>query len=162
MNTQFISLSPGMTIAEANDLIMRKGIDSESINVVYVCDEKGKLLDDIPLRRLFLHERSKTINEIMDHSFVSLKVNDSKDNAVSMFKEYDRVALPVINSDGYILGVVTVDDVLDVAEKRDTAEIQKFGGVQELDYPYVKTPLLSLIRKRAGWLIVLFLGEMLK
>ena len=161
MNTQFISLSPGMTIAEANDLIMRKGIDSESINVVYVCDEKGKLLDDIPLRRLFLHERSKTINEIMDHSFVSLKVNDSKDNAVSMFKEYDRVALPVINSDGYILGVVTVDDVLDVAEKRDTAEIQKFGGVQELDYPYVKTPLLSLIRKRAGWLIVLFLGEML-
>jgi Mg2+ transporter MgtE len=161
MNTHFISLSPEMTIAEANDLIMRKGIDSESINVVYVCDEKGKLLDDIPLRRLFLNERSKLISEIMDHSFVSLNVNDKNDDAVVVFKQYDRVALPVINSEGYILGVVTVDDVLDVAEKRDTAEIQRFGGVEELDYPYVRTPFLSLLRKRAGWLIILFLGEML-
>jgi len=161
MNTHFISLSPEMTIAEANDLIMRTGIDSESINVVYVCDEKGKLLDDIPLRRLFLNERSKCISEIMDHSFISLNVNDTNDNAVVTFKEYDRVALPVINNDGYILGVVTVDDVLDVAEKRDTAEIQRFGGVEQLDDPYVKTPFLSLLRKRAGWLIILFLGEML-
>lgn len=160
MNTHFICLSPNMTIAEANDFIMQKGIDSESINVVYVSDEKGKLLDDIPLRRLFLNERSKRISEIMDHGFVSLNVNDTNDNAVSIFKQYDRVALPVINNDGYILGVVTVDDVLDVAEKRDTAEIQRFGGVEELDYPYVKTPFLSLIKKRAGWLIILFLGEM--
>ena len=161
MNTHFIRLSPDMTIAEANDFIMRKGIDSESINVVYVCDEKGKLLDDIPLRRLFLNERSKLISQIMDHSFVALNVNDTNDDAVVVFKQYDRVALPVINTEGYILGVVTVDDVLDVAEKRDTAEIQRFGGVEELDYPYVRTPFLSLLRKRAGWLIILFLGEML-
>lgn len=117
MNTHFIRLSPDMTIAEANDFIMRKGIDSESINVVYVCDEKGKLLDDIPLRRLFLNERSKLISQIMDHSFVALNVNDKNDDAVVVFKQYDRVALPVINTEGYILGVVTVDDVLDVAEK---------------------------------------------
>lgn len=161
MNTHFICLSPDMTIAEANDLIMQKGIDSESINVVYVSDEKGKLIDDIPLRRLFLNERAKQIRDIMDNSFISLKVNDSNDNAVQMFKEYDRVALPVINNNGIILGVVTVDDALDVAEKRDTAEIQRFGGVEELDYPYVKTPIFSLIKKRAGWLIILFLGEML-
>lgn len=161
MNTDFISLSPEMTIAQANDLIMRKAIDSESINVVYVCDEKGKLVDDIPLRRLFLNDRNKTIGDIMDHSFIALNVNDSNEDAVTMFKEYDRVALPVVNNDGYVLGVVTVDDALDVAEKRDTAEIQRFGGVEELDYPYVKTRFLTLIRKRAGWLIVLFLGEML-
>src|SRR5215471_5485644 len=161
MNPDFISLSPQMTIAEANDLIMRKAIDSESINVVYVCDEKGKLIDDIPLRRLFLNDRGKTIADIMDHSFIALNVSDSNEDAVTMFKEYDRVALPVVNGEGYILGVVTVDDALDVAERRDTAEIQRFGGVEELDYPYVKTPFLTLIRKRAGWLIVLFLGEML-
>ena len=161
MNTHFIDLSPDMTIAEANDFIMKRGIDSESINVVYVTNEKGKLLDDIPLRRLFLNERSKRISEIMDHGFVALNVNDAKDNAIAVFKQYDRVALPVVNNEGYILGVVTIDDVLDVAEKRDTAEIQRFGGVEELDYPYVKTPFFSLIRKRAGWLIVLFLGEML-
>ncbi|HET9825161.1 MAG TPA: magnesium transporter [Chitinophagaceae bacterium] len=161
MNTDFIRLSPEMTIAEANDVIMRQGIDSESINVVYVCDEKGKLIDDIPLRRLFLNERTKTIGDIMDHTFIALNGNDRNDDAVTMFKEYDRVALPVVNNDGYILGVVTVDDVLDVAEKRDTAEIQRFGGVEELDYPYVKTPFVILFRKRAGWLILLFLGEML-
>jgi magnesium transporter len=161
MNTDFISLSPGMTIADANDQIMRKGIDSESINVVYVVDEKGKLIDDIPLRRLFLNERTKSISDIMDHTFIALNVNDSKDDAVTMFKEYDRVALPVVSTDGYVLGVITVDDVLDLAEKRDTAEIQRFGGVEELDYPYVKTRFITLIKKRAGWLIVLFLGEML-
>jgi len=97
----------------------------------------------------------------MDNSFISLNVNDSSDFAVQMFKQYDRVALPVINNEGIIVGVVTVDDVLDVAERRDTAEIQRFGGVEELDYPYVKTPLFSLVMKRAGWLIILFLGEML-
>jgi len=69
--------------------------------------------------------------------------------------------LPVTNTDNLLLGVVTVDDVLDVAEQTDTAAIQKFGGLEELDYPYVKTPFFSLMRKRAGWLIVLFLGEML-
>jgi len=161
MNTHFICLSPDMTIAEANDFIMQKGIDSESINVVYVSEANGKLIDDIPLRRLFLHQRNKSIRDIMDNSFISLNVNDSSDFAVQMFKQYDRVALPVINNEGIIVGVVTVDDVLDVAERRDTAEIQRFGGVEELDYPYVKTPLFSLVMKRAGWLIILFLGEML-
>src|SRR4051812_9789473 len=88
-------------------------------------------------------------------------MTDTKEQAVIMFKEYDRVVLPVINDNNILMGVLTVDDVLDVAEARDTKEIHKFGGLESLDYPYVKTPFLSLIRKRAGWLIILFLSEML-
>jgi magnesium transporter len=88
-------------------------------------------------------------------------MTDTKEQAVIMFKEYDRVVLPVINDDKILMGVLTVDDVLDVVEARDTKEIQKFGGLESLDYPYVKTPFFSLIRKRAGWLIILFLSEML-
>ena len=88
-------------------------------------------------------------------------MTDTKEQAVIMFKEYDRVVLPVINDDNILMGVLTVDDVLDVVEARDTKEIQKFGGLESLDYPYVKTPFFSLIRKRAGWLIILFLSEML-
>ncbi len=161
MNPRFIGLSPEMTIAEAQEFILKKGIDSESINVVYVANQQNVLLDDIPLRRLFLHDRQKKISDIMDHHFTALNIHDDVDIAVNMFKQYDRVALPVINDQGHMLGVVTVDDLLDVAEEKDTAEIQKFGGVEQLDYPYVKTPFFSLLRKRAGWLIVLFIGEML-
>ena len=161
MNPRFICLSPGMTIDEAQNFILSQGIDSESINVVYVADENNVLIDDLPIRKLLLNDRNKKVSDIMDYKFISLKINDSPDTAINIFKQYDRVALPVINATGQILGVVTVDDVLDVAEQKDTAEIQKFGGVEQLDYPYVNTPLFSLLRKRAGWLIILFIGEML-
>lgn len=161
MNPRFICLSPGMTVEEAQTFILEKGIDNESINVVYVVNENNILIDDMPLRRLLLNEKSKRIFDIMDFKFISLNINDDADTAINVFKKYDRVALPVVNDEGQLLGVVTVDDALDVAEQKDTAEIQKFGGVEELDYPYVKTPFISLLRKRAGWLIILFLGEML-
>ncbi|MEJ0105903.1 MAG: magnesium transporter [Bacteroidota bacterium] len=161
LNTEFASVEKELTIAQASENLRRSHDDNETVNVIYVVDKEGKLLDDIPVRRLVLNEPQKTIEEIMDGFVVSLNISDSKEEAVAKFKEYDRVVLPVTNTDNLLLGVVTVDDVLDVAEQTDTAAIQKFGGLEELDYPYVKTPFFSLIRKRAGWLIVLFLGEML-
>jgi magnesium transporter len=160
INTDFASIERGMTIAKANEHLRKFHKDSEAANVIYVVDKEGKLIDDIPVRRLVLNEPSKTIDEILDGFCVSLKMTDSKEEAVSKFKEYDRVVLPVTNNNNVLLGVITVDDVLDVAEQKDTAAIQKFGGLEELDYPYVKTPFLSLLRKRAGWLIILFVGEM--
>lgn len=162
MNPRFIGLAPEMTIAQAHDYILQKGIDDEHLNMIYVVDPRNNvLLDDIPLRRLLLHDRQKKIADIMDHHFTSLSIADDVDIAMNMFRQYDRVSLPVIDDQGHMLGVVTVDDVLDIAERKDTAEIQKFGGVEQLDYPYVKTPFFALLRKRAGWLIVLFIGEML-
>jgi magnesium transporter len=161
INTDFAAVEKNMTIAEASEYLRLNHKDTEAVNVIYVVDKEGKLIDDVPIRSLLLNERSKKIEDILDGFCTSLKINDTKEDAVQKFKEYDRVVLPVINDENILLGVVTVDDVMDVAEQKDTAEIQKFGGIEELDFPYVKTPFFSLLRKRAGWLIILFLGEML-
>ena len=161
INTDFASIQEGMTIAEANEHLRNSHQDSETANVIYVVDQKNHLLDDIPVRRLVLNEPGKHIREILDGYCVKLNMDDTCDEAVSKFKEYDRTVLPVTNDENQLLGVVTVDDVLNIAEQRNTREMQRFGGVESLDYPYVKTSFVSLVKKRAGWLIVLFLGEML-
>lgn len=161
VNTEFATISGNMTIGQANEHLRKYHIDSETANVIYVVDDAGKLIDDIPVRRLVLNAPEKQVTEIMDGYCVKLDIDDSVDEAISKFREYDRTVLPVTNSDNLLLGVVTVDDVMDVQERRDTREMQKFGGVETLEYPYVKTPFFSLIKKRAGWLIILFLGEML-
>ncbi|HMG81768.1 MAG TPA: magnesium transporter [Ferruginibacter sp.] len=161
VNTEFATISEHMTVAEASEHLRKNHVDSETANVIYVIDSNGKLIDDIPVRRLVLNAPDKHVSEIMDGYCVQLNLNDSADDAVSKFQEYDRTVLPVTNDDNLLLGVVTVDDVMDVQEQRDTRDMQRFGGVDSLDYPYVNTPFFSLIRKRAGWLIILFLGEML-
>jgi magnesium transporter len=161
MNTDFATISPNITVAEASEHLRENHKDTEAANVIYVVDEEGRLIDDIPVRRLVLNAPSKKVEEIFDGSFVSLKITDSKDDAVAKFKEYDRTVLPVVNEDNLLMGVITVDDVIDVAEQKATEEMQQFGGVESLDYPYVHTSFFSLIKKRAGWLIILFVSEML-
>ncbi|MDN3655236.1 magnesium transporter [Ferruginibacter paludis] len=161
INTDFATIVPEITIDEARNYLRKNHQDTEAANVIYVVDKEGKLVDDIPVRRFVLNDPEKKVSEILDGFCVSLKMTDTKEDAVAKFKEYDRVVLPVTNADNVLLGVLTVDDVLDVAEQRDTKEIQNFGGVEGLDYPYVKTAFFSLIRKRATWLIILFVGEML-
>src|SRR5665213_1359125 len=161
VNTEFATISGDMTIDEANRHLRQHHVDSETANVIYVVDQEGKLVDDIPVRRLVLNAPEKHVSEIADGYCVKLNIDDSAAEAVSKFQEYDRTVLPVTNSDNLLLGVVTVDDVMDVQERTNTREMQKFGGVESLEFPYVKTPFFSLIKKRAGWLIILFLGEML-
>ncbi|HEY4336762.1 MAG TPA: magnesium transporter, partial [Puia sp.] len=101
------------------------------------------------------------VYQIMDNQFVALKVNDVQKEAILVFRNYSRYALPVVDDNGVLLGIVTLDDVLRLAETEGTREIQKIGGSEALDEPYNTIPFASLIRKRAGWLIILFLGEML-
>ena len=161
INTDFATISGNMTIAEATEHLQANHADSETANVIYVVNEAGELLDDIPVRRMVLNKATKHVSEIMDGYCVKLLITDTADDAVTKFQEYDRTVLPVTNTSNILLGVVTVDDVMDVAEARSTREMQKFGGLEGLDYPYVKTPFFSLVRKRGGWLIVLFLSEML-
>lgn len=161
VNTDFATVSRDMTIAQANEHLRCNHNDSEAANVIYVVDAEGKLIDDIPMRKFVLNEPSKPVENILDGFCLSLKIDDSKESAIEKFKEYDRVVLPVVNNENVLIGVLTVDDVLDIAEQKTTEEIQKFGGLEALDYPYVKTPFFSLIKKRAGWLIILFVGEML-
>ena len=160
INTGFATVDTEITIAQASEHLRKNHKDTEAANVIYVVDKEGKLIDDIPVRRFVLTDPGKKVADILDGSCVSLKMTDSKGDAIAKFKEYDRVVLPVTNADNTLLGVLTVDDVMDAAEQRDTKEIQNFGGVEGLDYPYVKTSFFALIKKRASWLIILFVGEM--
>ncbi len=161
VDTSFATVREDMTVAEAIQHIREHLQDTEAADVIFVVDRQGALIDDIPIRRLVLSDPALTMRDIMDGFFVTLQITDTKADAIEKFKEYDRVVLPVVNEEVRMLGVVTVDDVMDAAEEQDTKDMQQFGGLESLDYPYVQTPFLQLIRKRAGWLIVLFLSEML-
>jgi len=113
------------------------------------------------MREFLLRPLTTKVSEIRDENFAALKVNDSQEEALNVFRKYDRVALPVVDSNGVLVGIVTSDDMLDVAEEEATEDIQKLGGLEALDEPYTTIPFLRMVKKRATWLIVLFLGEML-
>jgi magnesium transporter len=149
------------TIKEVLDYVRLHAKEIESLDYIFVTDENGKLIDDIRMREFLVAPLDSRVSDIMDKSFIYLTPADTKEKAVQVFKQYDRAALPIIDNDGFLLGVITIDDVLDVIEKIDTQNIQKFGGLEALDYPYVRTPLLEMVKKRAGWLVILFIGEML-
>jgi len=129
--------------------------------VIYVVDADNRLIDDLRIREILLTPLHTLVSNICDNRFVSLKATDDKKEAVKVFRQYDRSVLPVIDSHGRLVGIVTLDDVIDVAEEEATREIQKFGGLEALDEPYMSTPLLEMIRKRASWLVILFVSEML-
>ena len=161
MTPHFVAVLPHWTVQHVLDHIRQHGQDSETLNVVYIVNQDHKLIDDLRIRKILLAKPSQYLSEILDHNFVSLKANDPKREAVEVFRQYDRSALPVVDEQGKLLGVVTIDDVIDIAEESATADMQKLGGLEALNEPYDTTPLLTMIRKRAVWLVVLFLGEML-
>jgi magnesium transporter len=124
-------------------------------------DEQGLLIDDIRIREFLLTSLDYRVADLMDRRFVALKASDNQNAAVAVFRQYDRTALPVTDTAGVLIGIVTIDDVLDVAEATATKEIQKIGGSEALDEPYMRIGFARMVRKRAGWLTALFLGEML-
>lgn len=161
INTNFTTVRKEWTIGQAIEHLRRFYTDTPAANVIFVVDGNGKLVDEIPIRSLVLNEPSKKIEDLMDGFYVKLDIQDGIDEAIQKFKEYDRVAIPVTNSNNVVMGVVTIDDVIDEAEEKDTKDMQQFGGLESLDLPYVKTGFFTMIQKRAGWLIVLFIGELL-
>jgi len=161
MTPDYIAVRENWTVGQVFEYIRQNGKDKETLLVLYVVDHKGKLLDDIRIRKFLLAPLDAKVEDLMDASLVSLNAFDEQEKAIEVFREYDREALPVVDSGGILIGVVTIDDMLDVAEEEATEDIQKIGGVEALDEPYMNTPLPRLVKKRAGWLVVLFLGEML-
>ena len=161
MTPDFIAVKEDWTVQQVLDYVREHGRDSETLNVVYVVDDRGKLIDDLRIREFLLRPLDAKVSDFRDHTFVALNVTESQQDALNMFRKYDRTALPVVDSSGVLVGIVTIDDMLDVAEQEATEDIQKFGGMEALDEPYMRISLWKMIRKRAGWLVVLFLGEML-
>jgi magnesium transporter len=161
MTPEVIAVGPDWTVRRALDHIRSEGRDSETLNVIYVVDERGKLVDDLRIRQLLLAGPDVRIVDLTDGQFVALRATDDQETAVRIFAEYDRVAFPVTDSRGMLLGIVTVDDVLDVAEEEATEDIQKIGGMAALEQPYMQVSYAQMLRKRAGWLVLLFLGQLL-
>ena len=161
MTPDFVSVRDDWTIQRVLDHIRANGRDSETLNVVYVTDERGRLIDDVRIREFLLRPTDTLVRDIHDSSFVALRATDPAETGLETFKKYDRNTLPVIDSGEKLLGIVTIDDMLDVQEEQTTEEIQKLGGTEALNDPYMDTPVWELVKKRAVWLIVLFLGGML-
>jgi magnesium transporter len=161
MTLDFVAVHADWTVREALDYIRSHGFDRETLSMIYVTDEAGHLLDDIRVRRFLLSEPETKVSALMDGNFATLAPSDDREKALQVFRKYDRIALPVTNHDNKLIGIVTADDMLDVASEEATEDIQKLGGSEALDEPYTTIALTKMVKKRASWLVVLFLGEML-
>jgi len=160
MTTNYVKVRKDWSIDESFNHIRKFGRIAETVNVIYVVNEQEKLIDDLRLNQLIVAAPDLLIEDIMDNSFEALSAFDDQEEAVRMLSKYDRVALPVVDSDGVLVGIVTVDDVLDVAEEETTEDMQLMAGMSALDNYYSQTDIAEMVRKRVGWLILLFLGQM--
>ena len=161
MTPDYIAVHKDWTVSEVIEHIREVGKDSETIDVIYVVDDKGIFIDDIRIREIILANPDKRIEDVIDNRYIALNVTDDQETASEAFKMNNRVALPVLDNNNVLLGIVTIDDVLWVAQEEFTEDIQKIGGTEALDEPYLEIPLLKLFKKRIVWLVVLFLSEML-
>jgi len=161
MTPDYIAVQVDWKVQEVLDHIREVGKNSETIDVIYVVNDKGEFIDDIRIREILLANPDKFIGDIIDYRFITLHVNDDQEIANEVFKMNNRVALPVIDEKNILLGIVTIDDILWVASEEFSEDIQKIGGTEALNEPYLEMPILKLFKKRVVWLIVLFLGEML-
>ena len=161
MTPDYIAVQVDWTVKEVLDHIREVGKQMETIDVIYVVNEKGEFIDDMRIRELILASPEKLVDDIIDHRSITLHVNDDQEVANEVFKMNNRVALPVVGDKNILLGIVTIDDVLWVANEEFSEDIQKIGGTEALDEPYLEMSIFKLFKKRVVWLIVLFLGEML-
>jgi magnesium transporter len=159
MTPDYVYVYENNTVEDVFYTIRRYAKSSETIDVLYVLNDKGELLDDIRIKDFIMASPDKKVSDLMDGRFISLQAEDDQEVAGEVFKMNNRVALPVVSKSNKLLGIVTIDDVLWVTEEKYTEDIQKIGGTEALDEPYLDVPLLKLYRKRIIWLLILFVGE---
>lgn len=155
MTPDYVAVRQDWTVDQAIRHIRRAGKRSETVNRIYVVDQDWKLVDDIELRRFILAEPETTVEDIMDHSFASVTAFVDNEEAVRVIRRYDQVALPVLDSAGVLVGIVTVDDLLDVAEEEATEDFHRVGSVEPIRTSLLETPIGVLYRRRIGWLLAL-------
>lgn len=160
MTPHYVQAREHWTVEQVFAHIKKFGKKAETLNYIYIVDQANKLIDDLRIGELLMAEREDTLSKLMDKSFISITTTTPIETALDIFEKYDRSALPITTEKGVLVGIVTSDDILDRMKERDTEDIQKFGGMEGLDLSYTKTSMTDLVRKRAGWLIILFIGEM--
>ena len=161
MTPDYVYVYENNTVEEVLNTVRKQAKSSETIDVIYVINDKGELLDDIRIKDFILASPDKKVNELMDGRTITLHAEDDQEVAHEAFKMNNRVALPVVSKSNKLLGIVTIDDVLWVASEEFSEDMQKIGGTQALDEPYLEMPLVKLFKKRVGWLVILFVGELL-
>ena len=160
MTPDYVYVYPHYTVTQVLDTIRKYGKNSETIDVIYIIDEKGGLIDDIRIRDLLLAKPDDIISEIIDGRFVALNVYDDQEHASQVFKMNNRTAIPVVDDNDVLLGIVTIDDILWVTNEEFSEDMQKMGGTEALNEPYLDISIFKLFKKRITWLVVLFFGEM--
>ena len=155
MTPDYVAVRPTWTVQQALDHLRQQGRDSETVNIVFVVDDHWRLLDDVELRRFILAPPAATVAELMDHSVVSLRASEPREDAVELIQRYDLIALPVVDSDGVLVGIVTVDDVLDVAEQEATEDFHRVASVEPLRTSVSEATVTTLYRRRVPWLLAL-------
>lgn len=161
MTPDYVYVYEHNTVDEVFEIIRKYAKNTETIDVIYVINDSGQLMDDLRIKEFILAPPNRKVNELMDERVIALKVTDDQEYANQVFKMNNRVALPVVDDNNVLLGIITIDDILWVAQEEFSEDMQKMGGTVALDEPYLEMPLMKLFRKRVGWMIVLFLGEML-
>jgi magnesium transporter len=161
MTPEYVALPPDITAREALERVRKTGRGKETLAIVYIVNDQGRLLEDLRLGSLVLADPEMMIGDIEDRPPVYIEAGAPVEDVIESFERYDRAALPVVDTDRKMLGIITADDVLDFSRKRATEEIQKLGGSEALDAPYREVGFYPMLKKRGGWLAALFLGETL-
>lgn len=160
MTPNYVQVKEYYTVADVLAHIKKYGSRVENLHYIFIVDDNNVLIDDLRIEQILLANDDTRVSELMDHNFVALRTTTPIDDAIKEFEKYDRSAIPIVTEKGVLVGIVTSDDIMEKMTERDTEDIQKFGGMEELDVSYTRTPILELIKKRAGWLVILFIGEM--
>ena len=159
MTPDYVVVKPDWTIEKAIQHIKKIGDDAETINMIYVEDDQLRLLDDIPIRRFILADPQQKVADIMDHEFIAINALEDQEEAYKMIKKYDINVLPVVGENGVLIGIVTVDDILDVIEEETTEDFQKTSAIVPVEEKYYTASTTTLYKKRIGWLFILLLTD---
>lgn len=161
MNPRFARVRPDSSVDQAIAYLRRQAGHVETIYYAYALDEEQHLLGVVSFRDLFSADRSKTVREVMRTRFVSVTEKEDQERVAALVRKHHLLAVPVLDSEGKMRGIVTVNDIVSVVQEEASEDIQKMGGTEVLDGPYLEIGFVQMIRKRAGWLAILFVGEML-
>jgi len=167
LTPDYVSIPANWTVRQALEHIRKNGVDAETINTVYVVYEKNHLIDDIPLRKLILASPEERIENLMDNQFISVEATVDQEEAARIMERYDLLALPVVNPEGVLLGIVTVDDILNILREEQTEDITKISGIHpgKIDLTFItklrEVPLRLLYRSRVIWLLALLLMDLI-
>ena len=157
MTTEYVELKDTLTVKEAINFIREKGRDAETIYTIFVKDNRRNMVGTIDLDDLIFAKEEDPISEVMNRDFVTCKVSDDQEEVANMFKRYDLQAMAVLNNENKLCGIITIDDAVDILVEEATEDIAHLGQVSNMDDPYLKTPILSLVKKCVPWIIILMI-----